>query len=460
MRHYSRQLLAAHGLRETLIRQYGEREGFAVIRTAPGLFEGATTWIFLEPHVKLVADTTGVFLTTATASSTFDTHPLRALDELVSAREGEPIDIPWSAGGLAYELLAAIESVPIAPPAERRVPEMIFYRYRRVIELVDGASHAIDHQVQCPAEPPFWDAGTLAADDTTPCKTDTPYRNSALVEAQEILAQSSSTTRMRYEAAVQQIREQIGRGNVYQVNLSQSFAFPIAMPPSTLWERLSRRVPAPREAFIRFSWNDQPCAYLSSSPELFFERRQHRVRCSPIKGTRRRGETPTEDKQLSMELLSSEKDRAELAMIVDLVRNDLGRIADIGTVRVLHHAELTTLPTVHHLTSHIEATVEPRLPLSQVIRALFPCGSITGAPKIAAMKKIHELEPTARGIFTGAIGFVCNNSDAHFNVAIRSGSVVNGVFCFGAGGGVVWDSDPAAEYLESIIKARGLIPPR
>lgn len=459
MRHYTRRLLPAPGLREALLQQCGEREGFAIVRSAAGLFGGATTWIFLEPHLKLVADAFGVVRTTAQGATTLDVHPLQALDDVVAAREGEPVDIPWSAGGISYELLAAIEAVPIAPATERRVPELLIYRYQRVIELLDGASHAVEHLLQCPTELPFWDARIIPCNEVRPSRALEPFAGMALIEAEAILAAASGTSRLQYEDAVQSIRREIGQGNVYQVNLTQSFSFPISVSPAALWTALSRRIPAPREAFIRFSWNHQACAYLSSSPELFFERRQHRIRCSPIKGTRRRGDTPVEDEQLRTELVASEKDRAELAMIVDLVRNDLGRIAEIGTVRVLQHAELTTLPTVHHLTSHIEAAVEPSLPLSKVLRALFPCGSITGAPKIAAMKIIHDLEPTPRGIYTGALGCVCGNGDAHFNVAIRSGSVIDGQFSFGAGGGVVWDSEPAAEYLESIIKARGLIPP-
>ena len=204
---------------------------------------------------------------------------------------------------------------------------------------------------------------------------------------------------------------------------------------------------------------------LSSSPERFLqvEARTRRVYTRPIKGTRPRGSTPDRDEALARELLLSEKDRAELVMIVDLERNDLGRVCEIGSVHVPELVLLERYPTVYHLVSTVAGRLPPERNRMDLLRAMFPGGSITGAPKIRAMEIIDELEPTRRGVYTGSIGWLGFTGDMDLNIAIRTFVVQDGAASasktayFQVGGGIVADSDPEAEYEETLHKGRALM---
>jgi para-aminobenzoate synthetase component 1 len=195
---------------------------------------------------------------------------------------------------------------------------------------------------------------------------------------------------------------------------------------------------------------------VSASPELFLARRGSRLVSRPIKGTRRRGQTPAEDAALARELLESAKDRAEHVMIVDVHRNDLGRVARFGSVQVEQPWALESFATVHHLTSTIVADERDGTAPLDAVRAAFPAGSITGAPKIRAMEVLADLEPHTRGVYTGAIGWIGDHGDFDLSVAIRTATLRGDRVEFPAGGGIVLDSDPDSEYREVWEKARGL----
>ena len=195
---------------------------------------------------------------------------------------------------------------------------------------------------------------------------------------------------------------------------------------------------------------------LSASPELFISAKDSKLFSSPIKGTIPRPPTLKQDQAALESLKHSEKDQAELAMIVDLIRNDLGRISEIDSVRVLSHARSFSLPNVHHLVSDICCSRKSSVSFVDLIKALFPGGSITGAPKIAAMKFISELEQSKRGIFTGSIGHLGPNGLLHFNIAIRTALLIKQRLHFNAGAGIVIDSDPELEYEETLAKASGI----
>ncbi|HSJ13390.1 MAG TPA: aminodeoxychorismate synthase component I, partial [Longimicrobiales bacterium] len=256
-------------------------------------------------------------------------------------------------------------------------------------------------------------------------------------------------------AAVRDIREAIARGDVYQVNHTVRFAAEAgtgddARADRIRYERLRRAQPHALAAYLDLgAWR-----VLSASPELFFRRRGDTIETRPMKGTRRRGRWAAEDEALAAELAASEKDRAENLMIVDLLRNDLGRIARTGTVRVPALFAVERYRTVWQMTSTIAADIPESCGLDDVFRALFPCGSVTGAPKIAAMKFIARLESAPREVYCGAIGFVEPGGDATFSVAIRTAwrDVARGTLEYGAGGGITWDSDPAAEWQEVLAK--------
>lgn len=264
----------------------------------------------------------------------------------------------------------------------------------------------------------------------------------------------SSFTRAAYLEAVARVREYIIAGDIFQANLSQRFEAPLAESPWTLYTRLRVRNPAPFAAFL-----DLPqAAVLSASPERFLrvDRAGH-VETRPIKGTRPRGLGPEHDAALGLALTESAKDRAENLMIVDLLRNDLSRVCAPGTVKVPELFALERYATVHHLVSTVVGDLEPGSDALALLRAAFPGGSITGAPKLRAMEIIAELEPSYRGVYCGSIGYWSLTGDLDTSIAIRTAVARDGRVYFNAGGGIVADSEPEQEYRETLDKARGLI---
>ena len=262
----------------------------------------------------------------------------------------------------------------------------------------------------------------------------------------------SSFDRETYLATVRRVLDYIAAGDVFQVNLSQRFTARGLDNPLELYLRLKDRSPAPFSAFLR--WGD--LAIVSASPESFYQTRGDLIVTRPIKGTRPRGKTRAEDDRLAMELLTSPKDRAELTMIVDLERNDLGRICRYGSVVVRDALSIESFAQVHHLVATVEGRLRPDVGPDDVIRAVFPGGSITGAPKIRAMEIIDELELNRRSLYTGAIGYLSRGGSSAFNIAIRTILVEGDRASYQVGGGIVADSDPESEYEETLAKGRGL----
>jgi para-aminobenzoate synthetase component 1 len=244
-------------------------------------------------------------------------------------------------------------------------------------------------------------------------------------------------------------------GDIYQANLSQRFQtiLPEGDSPFALYQRLRRLNPAPFAAYLNFG----DIVIASASPERFLQLRGGWVETRPIKGTRPRGATPVEDKAHARELLASEKDRAENVMIVDLLRNDLSRVCRDHTVTVPELCVLESYATVHHLVSTVVGQLNPGATAIDLLRATFPGGSITGAPKIRAMEIIAALEPTQRGPYCGSIGYVGFDGNIDSSITIRTYAIKNNVVTFQAGGGIVADSDPAAEYEETLTKAGALM---
>jgi para-aminobenzoate synthetase component 1 len=265
----------------------------------------------------------------------------------------------------------------------------------------------------------------------------------------------SNFTRGEYESAVSRIREYIAAGDVYQVNLAQRFHTVFAGSALGLYRRLRARNPAPFGGYLEFAG----ASIASISPERFLrlDATTRIVEARPIKGTRPRGTSPARDTALARELLESAKDRAENVMIVDLLRNDLGKVCRPGSVSVPKLFALESHPTVHHLVSTVTGVLRDGADAFDLLRAAFPGGSVTGAPKIRAMEIIAELERAPRGVYCGAIGYVSTTGAMDFNIPIRTIVVHGGVATFHAGAGIVWDSEPAAEYQETLAKARTMI---
>ncbi len=260
-------------------------------------------------------------------------------------------------------------------------------------------------------------------------------------------------SRERYVSAVECVRARIAEGEIYQMNLAQRYRCALSEPPSQLYRRLRVLNPAPMGAYI----DAGVCEVLSSSPERFISVEGGRIRTFPIKGTRPRGRTAAEDAANRSELAASEKERAELLMIVDLMRNDLGRICRYGTVRVRRLHDLETFATVHHLVGEVEGDLRKGVGAAELLRAIFPGGSITGAPKVRAMAVIAATEPVPRGIFSGSVGYwsACGRID--LNIAIRTIVCHRGEAAFHVGAGIVWDSDPEREYEETLAKGAALL---
>ena len=265
----------------------------------------------------------------------------------------------------------------------------------------------------------------------------------------------STFTAERYPAAVREVVEYILRGDVFQVNLSQRFEGPAPGDPLELYRRLRDITPSPFGAFLDFGDG----FLVSASPERFlsYDPATRMVETRPIKGTRPRGGSIEEDERLRAELASSEKDRAENVMIVDLLRNDLSRVCASGSVQVPALLALESHPTVHHLVSTVTGRLEAGRTMVDLVHATFPGGSITGAPKIRAMEIIAELEPTVRGPYTGSLGYWSLSGAMDTSIVIRSFVIVDDRAYFHAGGGIVADSDPRAEYQETLDKADALI---
>jgi len=258
-------------------------------------------------------------------------------------------------------------------------------------------------------------------------------------------AVQANFSRAQYIAAVRRAKEYIADGDIYQVNLSQRFQCEVDTTAPAVYLALRAANPASYCAYLDIG----DAQLLSSSPECFLDIRGRHVTTRPIKGTRPRSSDP-------QELLVSPKDNAELLMIVDLERNDLGRVCEFGSVRVPELARVETYATVHHLVATVTGQLRPEVSHLDCLRACFPGGSITGAPKIRAMEIIDELEPHARGVYTGAIGYFAPDGTSQFNIAIRTIVQQGRRLTFHAGGGIVADSDPGAEYEETMAKAQGI----
>jgi para-aminobenzoate synthetase/4-amino-4-deoxychorismate lyase len=259
-----------------------------------------------------------------------------------------------------------------------------------------------------------------------------------------------------YTDAIRAVRRHIGKGNVYQINYTAPLRVRVEGDPRGLYRRLRARQRVPYAAYL----NTGSRQILSCSPELFFQREGDRISTKPMKGTIRRGRTLEEDRTLQEDLASDPKNRAENLMIVDLLRNDLSVCCRPGSVTVPSLYETEPYQTVTQMTSTVEGCLQADAGLADVLRALFPCGSVTGAPKRRAMRIIRELETTPRGVYCGAIGMAGPSDTAVFNVAIRTVVLDGEEGTMGVGSGIVWDSDPGGEYEECALKGAFLTKPR
>ena len=374
-------------------------------------------------------------------------NPFTVLEDLLGALElpGETPLNPLAAGGLgflAYDLKNHLENLPQTAVDDLNLPELVLAFPRRLLVHDRRAGR-------------FWEARVTYEDSQGRRRVPEDgdfWPPAAPVGAYRVGPPRSNFTREAYLQALGRIREYIRQGDVYQVNLTQRFSFPLSGEPYYLMQRLFGLNPAPFYAYLHCD----DFQVLSTSMERFLYRRGDYLETRPIKGTRPRGATPAADAVLRRELAESPKDDAELSMIVDLLRNDLGKVCRPRTVRVQEHKRLEAYQNVYHLVSIVTGQLQPETSAVEILRATFPGGSITGCPKIRAMEIIDELEPHVRHVYCGAIGYLGLHRNLDLNVAIRTAIVSKGQAHFAVGGGVVYDSQEEDEYEETLHKGRTL----
>ncbi len=441
-----------------------------------------------------------------------NSNPLGLLEELFNKnRQNKPFDPsgpPFQGGAigfLSYEALHYLEDVPLPRKDDVCVPwlHFLFFDSGAAYDHLEKRAHifgpegkAQERQLRQALEG-LRNQGRGKRKDSTPLSKATasismPAQNG--LAAPVLRPPVSNFTKAAYLSAVKAIRGKIRAGETFQANLSQRFEAETTKPPQDVFAALNKINPSPYSALFK----TQGFAVVSNSPELLFSLEGGRVVTRPIKGTRPRGATPEEDLRLEEEMASDAKERAENAMIVDLERNDLGKVCSVGSVRVTQVNAVEKYSHVQHLVSEVEGTLRPEANAFDAIRALFPGGSITGCPKVRTMQILRAIEPCARGSYTGSLGWIGWNGDAAFNILIRTiyfrqkqavkegaaekgkpegvvatkigertgavlGKTGNGASCakswrayFHAGGGIVWDSVPEREYEESLQKAEAM----
>lgn len=405
--------------------------------------EGRYDILSAEPRCTLT--THGPITRIQSASATrwsFD-DPFLLLQQQLNGLNRQSEGLPFTGGAIGYfgyDLGRRIERLPELAKADQEMPEMALgiYDWALVVDHKEQRSWLTGH---CP------DRVLIA------------LRRAVRTHQSPLLIGSklhSNMDREAYYRAFNRIQNYIRDGDCYQVNLARRFSLAVEGDPVTLYNRLRGQNPAPFGACLLTPYG----SVMSLSPERFLRVRNGEVETCPIKGTRPRDADPERDRILARELSESPKDRAENIMIVDLLRNDLGKSCAVGSVQVPALLELESFSNVHHLVSRVTGRLAPDADCCDLLRGCFPGGSITGAPKLRAMEIIEELEPHRRGVYCGAIGYLGYDGNMDTNIAIRTLVKRGSTAHFWAGGGIVADSQPEMEYREILDKAsvmRGLL---
>jgi para-aminobenzoate synthetase component 1 len=429
---------------------------------------GRYSFIGYDPFLTVMSKDSNI-LTQSSKSITRKTgNPFDELRHLLNSfhLENSFESIPFTCGAVgyfAYDLCHYIEKLPDTTIDDIEFPEMCFSFYDTIIAVdhlenrcfllsvninqnsQKSTAKRVDHVLKM-----------IRDGSSTPYEEESRFNGSRI--KRKII---SNFSKENYLRAVERAKQYINAGDIYQVNLSQRFQTQIEASPYEIYKRLRKINPASFSSYLKFDNK----YIISSSPERFLSLQNRpgsggmvrKIQTMPIKGTRPRGKDEDTNKKMQEELLSSKKDDAELAMIVDLERNDLGRVCNYNTVKVTEKKRLEAHPTVYHLVATVEGELHSRYDAIDLLKATFPGGSITGAPKVRAMQIIDELEPNKRSVYTGAMGYLSFNGNMDLNIAIRTFLVKDDHIFFQVGGGIVADSNPEDEYQETLHKARALI---
>lgn len=361
-------------------------------------------------------------------------------------------DLPFVGGAvgyLSYDIGNYIEKLPRTAIDDTGVYDLYFgiYNFVIVVDHLEGKKYIATPDIDIEKE-------KIIIEEIENIIINS-HKKDIDVECEEVIDSKlvSNFKKSDYINAINKIREYIKSGDIYQANLTQRFEGTTNLSSYLLYKRLREISKAPFAAYLNFDGYQ----VLSNSPERFIKCIDRKIETRPIKGTRPRGNNKEEDIRLQEELRNSEKDKSELLMIVDLERNDLGKVSKIGTVKVPELFVIEPYANVSHLVATVTGELEDSLDSIDLLKATFPGGSITGAPKIRAMEIIDELEPTQRNVYTGSVGYIGFNGDMDFNIAIRTLIKKDKKIYFQVGGGITWDSKPEDEYQETLDKAKSIM---
>ncbi len=389
-------------------------------------------------------------------------HPLATLRALIAeTRIAMPAGIPAIAAGLfgylGYDMIRLVERLPNVKPDPIGVPDAVLMR-PTIIAVLDGVKGEV---TVCS---PAWVASGLSAraayaqaaervmDAVRDLERSAPGETRSLGDAAPVGPLVSNFTPERYKAAVERAKDYIRAGDIFQVVPSQRWTADFTLPPFALYRSLRRTNPSPFLTFFNFG----DFHIVGASPEILVRLRGGEVTIRPIAGTRPRGRTPEEDKALEADLLADRKELAEHLMLLDLGRNDVGRVAKIGSVHPTEKFIIERYSHVMHIVSNVVGEIRDDQDALSALLAGLPAGTVSGAPKVRAMEIIDELEPEKRGIYGGGVGYFAANGEMDMCIALRTAVVKNGKLYIQAGGGVVYDSDPEAEFQETVNKSKAL----
>ncbi|MBI2174877.1 MAG: anthranilate synthase component I family protein [Candidatus Omnitrophica bacterium] len=465
---------------------------------------GRWSMLGCDPWLTLKTQGDEITLTTSSASESWRAQPLEALRQVLRRYQIPHREDPLGRslglmGFLSYELGRWIECLPNPKPSGLALPEMLWLGMRLVIlvdhfekrswlcsvvdphqpeplaahlalERLRDAQACLREQAPLLQSSPWWSPtgrarGTsnnapMGATSRPPAGISTTMPPTAggrgAMAGSQVMppeAKTATITQMEFEEMVLNALEYIRAGEIFQANLAQRFIVPWQGEPSVLYQRLRQINPSPFACYMK--WQDM--AVVSCSPERLVRVQGSRIHTRPIAGTRPRGKTAQQDLVNSLDLLINEKERAEHLMLVDLARNDLGRVCAYGTVDVAEFMTLEDYSHVIHIVSDVSGILRKEMDAVDVLRAVFPAGTITGCPKVRSMQIIHELEPIERGLYTGSLGFLGFDGTLDLNIAIRTMVIQGNSLSFYTGAGIVADSDPEKEYAETLAKAGALI---
>lgn len=386
----------------------------------------------------------------------FNGNPFDELDILLKTyRAVNNTNLPFAGGAVgyfAYDLCQHLEKLPKRAVDDIDLPDMAVGFYDKVIVVEHDTKRTFLSIIDFSFNDGFKLHSMFDRINTILNRSKNDNKSNLRYVENEFHP-ISNFSKEEYVRIINKAKEYIRNGDIYQVNLSQRFKADIYLKPIEIYNLLRINNPAPFAAYLEYDGY----SVLSSSPERFLKIEGSAIESRPIKGTMPRGKDVTEDREKIKVLRESQKDMAENLMIVDLMRNDLGRVCKIGTITVKEIFKIETYATVHHLVSTVEGELRKGVSSVECIKATFPGGSITGAPKIRAMQIIDELEPTARSVYTGSIGYIGFNGAMDLNIAIRTIIIRGKNAYYQVGGGIVWDSDPILEYEETLHKGQALM---